>query len=105
MSWAILLLASVFEIAFAIGLKYSQGLTRPLATTFAAVSGLMGMGLLAFALKSLPVGTAYAIWTGIGTIGTAVLGMIFLKEPISAARLVCIAMVVTGIVGLKLATP
>jgi quaternary ammonium compound-resistance protein SugE len=105
MSWLVLVLAGLLEIAWAVGLKYSHGLTRlwPSVATGVALAG--SMGLLALAMRTLPLGTAYAVWTGIGTVGTAVLGVVLFREPATAMRLTCIALIVAGIVGLKLASP
>lgn len=103
MAWIYLLLAGLFEIGWAIGLKYTEGFTRPLPTALTVISMAVSLGLLGLALKTLPVGTAYAIWTGIGTVGTAALGIWLLGEPPTAARLACVALIVSGIVGLKLA--
>ena len=105
MAWTILFVAGLLEIGWAVGLKYTQGFTRPLPTALTAVSLVGSMALLGLALRTLPLGTAYAVWTGIGTVGTAIVGMAVLREPASAARLVCIALIVSGIVGLKLVTP
>ncbi len=102
MSWILLALAGLFEIGWAIGLKYTDGFTRPVPTVATAVSMIISVVLLGLALKTLPVGTAYAVWTGIGTIGTALLGVWLLGEPATAARLACIGMIAAGIVGLKL---
>ena len=104
MAWVILFVAGLFEVGWAVGLKYTQGFTRLWPTVLTGVSLVLSMGLLGVALRSLPLGTAYAVWTGIGTIGTAVLGIMLFREPATAARLVCIALIVTGIVGLKLVT-
>ena len=104
MPWAILVIAGLLEIGWAIGLKYTHGFTRPLPTALTLISMVASMGLLGLAVKYLPVGTAYAVWTGIGTVGTAILGMILFKEPATAMRLVCIGLIVGGILGLKLAT-
>ena len=103
MAWGILLLAGLLEVGWAVGLKYTEGFTRfwPTAGTVAALAG--SMALLGVALRTLPLGTAYAVWTGIGTIGTAVLGVVLFDEPASAMRLACIALIVAGIAGLKLA--
>ncbi len=105
MAWLILLVAGLFEVAWAVGLKYAEGFTRLWPSVFTAVSLVLSMGLLGVALRTLPLGTAYAVWTGIGTIGTALLGMVLFREPATVARLVCIGLIVTGIVGLKLVTP
>lgn len=105
MAWGILLLAGLFEIVWAVGLKYSNGLTRLWPTVGTAVALIASMGLLALALRTLPLGTAYAVWTGIGTLGTAILGIALLGEPVSASRLLCIALIIGGIVGLKVSAP
>ncbi|CAM5196305.1 molecular chaperone [Bosea thiooxidans] len=105
MAWLYLFVAGLFEVGWAIGLKYTQGFTRLLPTLFTGVSMVISLGLLGLALKSLPVGTAYAVWTGIGTIGTAILGIALLGEPAGVLRLLCIGMIVAGIVGLKLVSP
>ena len=102
MQWTYLFFAGLFEIGWAIGLKYTDGFTRPLPTVLTVASMVVSLGLLGLALKSLPVGTAYAVWTGIGTIGTAILGIALLGEPAGALRLACIGLIVAGIVGLKL---
>jgi quaternary ammonium compound-resistance protein SugE len=102
MAWLYLFVAGLFEVGWAIGLKYTQGFTRLVPTVFTGVSMVVSLGLLGLALKSLPVGTAYAVWTGIGTIGTAILGIALLGEPAGALRLACIGLIVAGIVGLKL---
>lgn len=104
MSWILLALAGLFEIGWAIGLKYTEGFTRPIPTGLTIVSMIISVGLLGLALKALPVGTAYAVWTGIGTIGTAILGVWLLGEPATAARLACIGLIAAGIIGLKVAT-
>lgn len=105
MAWLYLFVAGLFEVGWAIGLKYTQGFTRLVPTLLTAVSMVVSLGLLGLALKSLPVGTAYAVWTGIGTIGTAILGIVLLGEPATVLRLVCIGLIVAGIVGLKLVSP
>jgi quaternary ammonium compound-resistance protein SugE len=105
MAWIILFVAGLFEIGWAVGLKYTEGFSKPLPTVGVAISLLLSMGLLGLALKTLPLGTAYAIWTGIGAIGTALFGILVLKEPATAARLVCLCLIVAGILGLKLFTP
>ena len=101
--WLILLVAGLFEVAWAVGLKYTDGFTRVGATLFTVIALLFSMTLLAFAMRSLPLSTSYAIWTGIGTIGTALFGFMVLKEPVSALRIVCIALIALGILGLRLA--
>ena len=104
MAWAVLFTAGLLEVGWAIGLKYTEGFTRlvPSVLTLAAMAG--SIILLGFALKTLPVGTGYAVWTGIGTIGTAILGIALFGEPATAARLASIGLIVAGIVGLKLVT-
>jgi quaternary ammonium compound-resistance protein SugE len=105
MSWAYLVVAGLLEVAWAVGLKYTAGFTRlwPSAFTLATMAGSVGM--LGLALRALPLGTAYAVWTGIGTVGTAVFGMMMLDEPAGALRLLSIGLIVAGIAGLKLLTP
>ncbi|PRD44172.1 quaternary ammonium compound-resistance protein SugE [Phyllobacterium phragmitis] len=102
MAWVYLFLAGLLEIGWAIGLKYTEGFTRLTPTVLTVVSMIASLALLGLALKTLPVGTAYAIWTGIGTVGTALLGIYLLGEPATAIRLACIGLIVGGIVGLKL---
>ena len=102
MAWFYLIIAGLFEVGWAIGLKYTQGFTRLAPTLLTLASMIISIGLLGLALKTLPVGTAYAIWTGIGTVGTAALGIILLGEPAHILRLACIGLIVAGIVGLKL---
>jgi quaternary ammonium compound-resistance protein SugE len=101
MAWMILFVAGLFEIGWAIGLKYTEGFTRLTPTVFTAVSLVASMALLGWAVKTLPIGTAYAVWTGIGAVGTAILGLILFHEPATAGRLACIGLIVAGIVGLK----
>jgi len=105
MAWIILFVAGLFEIGWAVGLKFTEGFTRPLPTVLTAVSLVLSMGLLGWAVKTLPLGTAYAVWTGIGAVGTAVVGILVFKEPATAARLACLTLIVAGILGLKLFTP
>jgi quaternary ammonium compound-resistance protein SugE len=103
LAWILLTLAGLFEIGWAIGLKYTEGFTRPIPTALTLVAMLISVVLLGLAIRTLPVGTAYAVWTGIGTVGTVILGMILFAEPATALRLGCIAMIVAGIIGLKVA--
>ena len=105
MAWIVLLLAGLFEVGWAVGLKLTEGFTRPLPTLLTVASMAVSLGLLGLALQSLPLGTAYAVWTGVGTVGTALLGILLFGEAADAARLLCIGLIVTGIVGLKLVTP
>ena len=102
MAWILLFFAGLFEIGWAIGLKYTEGFTRLTPSLLTVASMIVSLGLLGLALKTLPVGTAYAVWTGIGTVGTAMLGIWLLGEPATAMRLACIGLIVAGIVGLKL---
>ena len=104
MAWLYLLIAGLFEVGWAIGLKYTEGFSRlwPSLATIAAM--IISLGFLGLALKTLPVGTAYAVWTGVGAVGTAILGIYLFAEPANAMRLACIGLIVSGIVGLKLAT-
>jgi quaternary ammonium compound-resistance protein SugE len=101
--WLILIAAGLFEVGWAVGLKYTQGFTRLWPTLATLASMAVSLGLLGLALKELPIGTAYAVWTGIGTIGTAILGIALFGEPATAARMACIGLIVAGILGLKLA--
>lgn len=103
MSWILLVLAGLFEIGWAIGLKYTEGFTKPLPTTLTVGAMVISIALLGLAVRHLPIGTAYAIWTGIGTVGTVILGIVLFAEPVTALRLGCIALIVTGIMGLKFA--
>ena len=102
MAWVWLGIAGLLEVGWAIGLKASDGFSRPAIAAAMAASMVASVVFLGLALRTLPVGTGYAVWTGIGTIGTAVLGTVLFGEPAGAARLVCIALIVVGIAGLKL---
>ncbi|MFD0725285.1 DMT family transporter [Lysobacter brunescens] len=102
MSWMHLFLAGLFEIAFALGLKHTEGFTRPWPTLFTALAAAISFWLLTRALEGIPLGTAYAVWTGIGAIGVALVGMTAFGESASPARLACLAMIVAGVAGLKL---
>ncbi len=104
MEWIILLVAGLFEISWAIGLKYSHGFTQLVPAVITIICMIASFYFLALALKSLPLGTAYAVWTGIGTLGTVILGIVLFKEPATALRLFCIALIICGITGLKLIT-
>ncbi len=105
MAWIILVVAGLFEIGWAIGLKYTEGFTRFWPTVGTVASMIVSLGLLGVAMKSLPVGTSYAVWVGVGSVGTATLGMVLLGESANAGRVVSLGLIVAGIVGLKLATP
>jgi len=104
MAWVVLFIAGLFEIGWAIGLKYAESFTRLVPSVFTLISMLLSIVLLGLALRALPVGTAYAVWTGIGAVGTAALGIWLFDEPATAARLTSIGLIVAGIIGLKLAT-
>ena len=105
MNWGILLVAGLFEIGWAIGLKYTEGFSRPWPSAWTLLSMALSVGLLGVAMKTLPVGTAYAVWVGVGAVGTAILGIVLFGEPANAARLLSLTLILAGIVGLKLSTP
>lgn len=104
MAWSILFVAGLLEVAWAVGLKYTDGFTRlvPSALTITAMAA--SMYLLAVAARTLPIGTAYAVWTGIGVVGAFILGIVLFREPVSAARIACVALIVAGMVGLRVFT-
>lgn len=102
MNWLILVVAGLFEIGWAIGLKYTEGFTRLWPTVGTALSMIISVGLLGVAMKSLPVGTAYAVWVGVGAVGTALLGIVLFDEPVHLTRMISLALIFAGIVGLKL---
>ena len=104
MAWVYLVIAGLLEIGWAIGLKYTDGFTRLLPSALTVGAMVASVVLLGIALRELPVGTGYAVWTGIGTVGTALLGIYLFSEPATAMRLVCIGLIVSGILGLKLAS-
>ena len=105
MAWIILLIAGLFEVGWAVGLKFTEGFSKPIPTVLTAVSLVLSMGLLGWSVKTLPLGTAYAVWTGVGAVGTAIVGVVLFKEPATAARLVCLGLIVAGILGLKVFSP
>lgn len=105
MNWVILLVAGLFEIGWAIGLKYTEGFSRLWPTAWTILSMIISVGLLGMAMRTLPVGTAYAVWVGVGAIGTAILGIILFNEPANTARLLSFALILAGIIGLKLSMP
>ena len=105
MAWIILLVAGLFEVGWAIGLKYSDGFSRLWPSLSTVASMALSLALLGLALRSLPLGTAYTVWTGIGAVGTVLLGMLLFNEPADVMRLACIGLIVAGIIGLKLVTP
>jgi quaternary ammonium compound-resistance protein SugE len=105
MAWLILVVAGLFEVGWAIGLKYTEGFTRLGPTIWTVLAMVISLWLLGIAMKSLPVGTAYSVWVGVGTVGTVILGIVLLGDPVNAARLISVALIIAGIIGLKLATP
>jgi len=104
MAWVLRVVAGLLEVGWAIGLKYTQGFTRPWPSVFTLTAMVLSVVLLGIAMKSLPVGMSYAVWVGVGAVGTAVLGMVLFGEPATAGRLVSLGLIVAGIVGLKLAS-
>ena len=102
MAWGYLLIAGIFECVWAIGLKYTEGFSKPLPSIITLAAMAISFWLLSVAMRSIPVGTAYAIWTGIGAVGVATIGMLFLGEPKELLRVLCLLLIVSGIVGLKL---
>lgn len=102
MAWALLSIAGTLEIAFAFGMKWSAGFTRLIPTLFTAATGLSSVFLLSLSLRTLPVGTGYAVWTGIGAAGTAILGMVALGDSTAPTRVMCIGLILVGVIGLKL---
>jgi len=102
MSWIILFLAGLFEVAWAVGLKYTDGFSRPLPTALTVAAMLVSIGLLGLAMKELPLGTAYAIWTGVGAVGTVIAGILLFGESMALVRLLSVGLIVAGLIGLKL---
>ena len=105
MAWVILVIAGLFEVGWAVGLKYTEGFTKLWPTAWTALAMIISLWLLGVAMKSLPVGTAYSVWVGVGAVGTVILGIVLLGEPANTARLISVALIIAGIIGLKLATP
>ncbi|AWI76786.1 MAG: quaternary ammonium compound-resistance protein SugE [Azoarcus sp.] len=105
MTWSILILAGLFEIGWAIGLKYTEGFTRFWPTVGTLVAIGLSLGMLGIAMKTLPIGTAYAVWVGVGAVGTAIFGIVLFGESASAGRLISLGLIIAGVIGLKLATP
>ena len=105
MDWILLVIAGVLEIGWAVGLKYTDGFTRLLPTVWTVAAMIASIVMLALALKTIPVGTGYAVWTGIGAAGTAIVGIVLFAEPATGLRLGCIALILAGVVGLKFASP
>lgn len=104
MAWLLLMIAGLLEVGWAIGLKYTEGFTRLWPSLFTGAAMILSLALLGIAMKTLPVGTAYAVWVGVGAVGTAILGIVLFAEPATAGRLVSLALIIAGIVGLKLAS-
>jgi len=105
MAWVILIVAGLFEVGWAIGMKYTEGFTRLWPTMWTVPAMVLSLWLLGIAMKSLPVSTAYSVWVGVGSVGTVILGNVLLGEPVNAARLISVGLILAGILGLKLATP
>ena len=105
MSWFILIIAGLFEVGWAIGLKYTEGFSRPLPSALTLISMIASVVLLGIAMRTLPVGTSYAVWTGIGIVGTAILGAVMLNEGLSAGQWACVVLILGGIAGLKVLSP
>lgn len=105
MPWIILVLAGLFEVGWAIGLKYTDGFTKLWPTLGTVGAMVISLGLLGIAMKSLPVGTAYAIWVGVGAVGTVILGIVLFHEPMNALRMISVGLIIAGLIGLKLASP
>jgi quaternary ammonium compound-resistance protein SugE len=104
MNWIILTVAGLFEVGWAIGLKYTEGFTRLWPTVWTIMAMIISLGLLGIAMKALPVGTAYSVWVGVGTVGTVILGIVLLGESASVTRMISVALIIAGIIGLKLST-
>lgn len=101
LAWSLLVIAGLFEVSWAVGLKYTAGFTRPLASVLTLIAIIISMAMLGLAAKTLPIGTAYAVWTGIGAVGTVILGILLFGDSASLIRIACLALIVTGIIGLK----
>jgi len=104
-AWTLLIVAGLLEVVWAVGLKYTEGFTRPLPSTITIIAMLLSIVLLARALRTIPVGTGYAVWTGIGAVGTALVGILILGEPRDSGRLIALSAIIGGIVGLKMVSP
>jgi quaternary ammonium compound-resistance protein SugE len=105
MAWVVLILAGLFEVGWAVGLKLSDGFSKFWPSVWTVLAMVVSLGLLGVSLRSLPLGTAYAVWTGIGAVGTVAVGVVWFKDPATFARLACVGLILAGIVGLKLTTP
>lgn len=101
MAWVYILVAGLLEIGWALGLKASDGFSRPLPTTFTLIAAALSFWLLALAMRDLPAGTAYAVWSGIGAVGTVLLGIVFFQDSVTLGKMLCLMMIVAGIVGVK----
>lgn len=101
MAWVFLVIAGLFEVGWALGLKYSEGFSKPVPSVLTIIGMIFSFGLLSVALRTLPIGTAYAVWTGIGAVGTAIVGILIFHEPAQMLRLMCVGLIIAGIVGLK----
>lgn len=104
MSWILLIIAGLFEVGWAIGLKYTEGFTRFWPSVFTVAAMAISVGLLGIAMRGLPVGTAYAVWVGVGAVGTVILGIVLFSEPVGVGRMISVGLIIAGIVGLKLAS-
>ena len=104
MNWIILIVAGLFEVGWAIGLKYTEGFTRLWPTLWTIMAMIISLGLLGIAMKGLPVGTAYSIWVGVGAVGTVILGIVLLRESASVSRMISVVLIIAGIIGLKIST-
>ena len=104
-AWIVLFIAGLCEVGWAVGMKYTEGFTRLWPTMGTVLAMILSLWLLSIAMKSLPLGTAYSVWVGVGAVGTVILGIVLLDEPANPARLISVALIISGIVGLKLATP
>lgn len=105
MAWIYLIIAGLLEIIWAVGLKYTEGFTKLWPSVATAATMILSFGLLSLALKTIPMGTCYGVWTGIGAAGTAIIGMVYMGEPRDVSRVICIGLVVAGVIGLKLVSP
>ena len=104
MNWIILIIAGLFETAWAMGLKFSDGFTKFWPSVFTGIAMIISVVLLGYAMKALPVGTAYAVWVGVGAVGTVILGIVMMDDPVTAGRLLSLALIIAGIIGLRLAS-
>ncbi|MBI5666668.1 MAG: quaternary ammonium compound efflux SMR transporter SugE [Chloroflexi bacterium] len=105
MAWVYLVIAGLLEVGWALGLKYSEGFTRLVPSIFTVIGMVLSFAFLSLALKTIPLGTAYAVWTGIGAVGTVILGIVLLGEPAEVLRLLCVGLIIAGVVGLRILAP